>query len=288
VSTSSGADRAALLVAVVAAAMTASSVAGCVTATEGEAMRTETAALRARLDAMDKRDADGRQQLQRLRAVLDEATALLTRNSADVGAKAVKAETDIAALGGRIAELQHALDGVARELGAERVRLEARIAALEQGQTRLADTQQKVVDKVAPTIPEDKEALWREATVKMGAAQNEEARRFYRAFIQRFPQDSRAPQALVAVGQSFIAERRHAQATAELQKVLDAYPRAPEVPEAMWLLAATFVELKFCTDAKALLADLAKRYPKSPRAAEVKDRMRQIDKIVRDRTRCTS
>jgi len=34
--------------------------------------------------------------------------------------------------------------------------------------------------------------------------------------------------------------------------------------------------------------DLAKRYPKSPRASQVKERLRNIQKIARDKNLCTS
>jgi TolA-binding protein len=60
------------------------------------------------------------------------------------------------------------------------------------------------------------------------------------------------------------------------------------VPEAMWLLGQSFVELKFCSDAKVLFQDLAKRYPKSARADEVKQRLRDLQKIARDKKLCTN
>ncbi len=133
-------------------------------------MNAEIATLRTRLDDIDKRDADYKEQVARLRKVLDQATALLTRNSADVGAKAAKAETDIAELQGRIEELAHAAeqrDQRDRQNTDDRTRLETRIAALEQTQT-------KIVDKVAPTLPDDKEQLWTQAGV---AARGRPARR---------------------------------------------------------------------------------------------------------------
>ena len=163
-------------------------------------MNAEIADLRARLDEIDKRDADYKEQVARLRKVLDQATALLTRNSADVGAKAAKAETDIAELQGRIEELAHAAeqrDQRDRQNTDDRTRLETRIAALEQTQT-------KIVDKVAPTLPDDKEQLWTQAGQRLAGGQRDDGRRFYRVFIQRFPDDPRAPQAYLAIGHSFV------------------------------------------------------------------------------------
>ena len=65
-------------------------------------MSADIADLRAKLDKIEKRDKEYTEQVARLRTVLDQATKLLTRNSADVGAKAAKAEQDIAVLQGRI------------------------------------------------------------------------------------------------------------------------------------------------------------------------------------------
>jgi TolA-binding protein len=280
VSTSPGASRA--LLAVALAAGLAATTAGCVTTKEGEKMQADISDLRARLDQIDKRDKEYKEQVVRLRKVLDEATALLTRNSADVGAKAAKAEQDIAALQGRIEEISHALDLQAqqnRQAADASNRLETRLAALEQTQT-------KIVDKVAPALPDDKDQLWQQAGQRLTTGQRDEGRRFYRVFIQRFPQDPRAPQAYINIGLSFVQENKFPNAAAEFQKVLDAYPRSAEVPEAMWQLSLAFVQLHFCTDARSLLGDLVKRYPKSARAPEAKGELKSIAKLPK--SACTS
>jgi len=226
-------------------------------------MRTDINALRVRLDEIDKRDKEYKEQVVRLRKVLDEATALLTRNSADVGAKAAKSEQDIQALQGRIEEMAHAIDLETRQMMESRTQLDSRLAALEQ-------TQSKIVDRVAPEMPTDKDQLWTQAGQRLASGQRDDGRRFYRVFIQRFPDDPRAPQAYLAIGHSFIVENKYPNAAAEFQKVLESYSRSPEVPEAMWQLSSAFVQLRFCTDARSLLSDLVKRFPKSARAADAK------------------
>jgi TolA-binding protein len=254
----------------------------CVTTKEGEKMRADIADLRTRLDDIDKRDKQYKEQVVRLRKVLDEATALLTRNSADVGAKAAKAEQDIAALQGRLEEMSHGFEQQAqqnRQAADDRNRLETRLATLEQTQT-------KIVDKVAPALPDDKDQLWQQAGQRLAGGQRDEGRRFYRVFIQRFPQDPRAAQAYINIGLSFVQESKFPNAAAEFQKVLDAYPRASEVPEAMWQLSLAFLQLHFCTDARSLLGDLVKRYPKSARAPDARNQLKTITKLPK--TACTS
>jgi len=252
---------------------------GCMTSGEGDALKRDLADLRTRLDAIDRRDAEYKEQVVRLKKVLDEATGLLTRNSADVGARVAKQESDIAALVGRLEELQHNLDQQGQSETAADKSLEARLASLEL-------TANKIVDKVAPNLPEDKDQLWSQAASRIQAGQRDEGRRFYRSFIQRFPTDPRAPQAYLALGQSYVGEGKHANAAAEYQKVLDSYPQSAEVPEAMWHLSTAFLQLKFCADARALLSDLAKRYPKSPRANDARNELKRMSKLPR--SACTS
>jgi TolA-binding protein len=137
-------------------------------------------------------------------------------------------------------------------------------------------------------MPEDKEALWKESQTRLAGGMREDARRFLRSFIQRFPSDPRASQAQLQVGQSFAQEFKYGLAVAEYLAVMSRFSRSPEVPEAMWQLGEAYVAMKYCTDAKAIFLDLSKRYPKSPRAAQVKERLRDIQKIARNKDLCTS
>jgi TolA-binding protein len=282
VSTSPGVERRARalgLAASLALGVLALPQGACMSSGEGEKMQAQITDLRARLDDIDKRDKEYKEQVVRLRKVLDEATNLLTRNSADVGAKVAKSEQDIAALQGRIEEMSHAQEVQARQLADENNRLETRLASLEQTETKIAD-------KVAPVMPDDKDQLWAQAGQRLANGQRDEGRRFYRVFIQRFPADPRAPQAYLAIGMSFVQESKYPNAAAEFQKILDVFPKAPEVPEAMWQLSHAFVELHFCTDARSLLSDLMKRYPRSARAADAKSELHAIAKLPK--ASCTS
>lgn len=253
------------------------SLAGCVTSGQGDKMASDIAHLRERLDTMEVRDRDINQKVVQLRAVLDEATALLGRNSADLGARVAKNETDIATLSGKVEEAKYLVGELQKQVSSNASTLGT-----------LQQSQQRIADRVAPTMPEDKESLWKEAQRRLAEGQREEARRFLRSFIQRFPDDPRAPQALLQVGISFVQELKHSNAVAEFSNLIQRFPRSPEVPEAMWQLAESFVVLKFCGDAKAMYQDLAKRYPRSPRASQSRERLHSLQKIMHDKNLCTS
>jgi TolA-binding protein len=262
-----------------AAALIMLAMPACLTIRQGEKLHAGMAGVRARLDDIDRWDEEHRRQVTALRGVLDQATALLAANDADIGAKEGKAEAEIGALQQRVDEMTRALQTDGQQDREELIRSEARVAALEQSEARL-------VDRISPTLPEDKEQLWRQAGERLASGQSEEGRRFFHAFIRRFPEDPRSPRAYLEVGRSFALERQFPRAAAEFQRVLDVYPRSAEVPEAMWQLSMAFVELRFCTDARTLLRDLAKRYPKSPPAIHAQKEMKAIKRLPRNA--CTS
>jgi TolA-binding protein len=214
-----------------------------------------------------------------LRAILDQATALLTAASSDVGAKELKAETDIATLQVQIDRLGQTLEQRRRQNSDDQHRFDTRLATLERSEAAIAD-------RVAPLLPDDKDQLWQQATARLASAQRDEGRRFYRAFIQRFPQDPRAPQAYLAIGASFLQEKRFSSAAATFQRLLDTFPTSPEVPEATLQLSSAFVQLRFCTDARSLLRDVLKRYPSSPPAAEARRELKVVEHL--SRAECTS
>jgi TolA-binding protein len=248
----------------------------CVTSGQGDKMRSDIANLRERLDGMDRRDAEINEQVARLRKVLDEATGLLSRNSADLGTKVARNETELASLTGQLEEAKHVIDDLQKRFNDQ----VGRLGSIEQ-------TQNKIVERVAPTLPADKDSLWREAQSRLAGGQRADARRFFAEYIKRYPQDPRAPQAQIALGQAYAADNNHTAAAAEFLKVVDVYPKSPEVPEAMWLLAQSYVELHFCSDARVLLSDIARRYPRA-RPGEVKAKLRELQKISKDKRLCTS
>jgi len=129
---------------------------GCVTSGQGDKMREDISLLSKRMETVEIRLND---QMARLRKVLDEATGLLERNSADLGSKVARDESDIAALAGKIEEAKHLLD-----------EMQKRLASMEETQQKTTQQQQKIIDRVAPSMPEDKEALWKEAQTRLSGA----------------------------------------------------------------------------------------------------------------------
>src|SRR5438128_2563254 len=77
---------------------------------EGEKLRAELRQLQSRVDELDQRDAMAKEQVAKLKSVLEQATSLVTRNSADVGLGVQKLQQDLAMLTGKVDEMSHGLE----------------------------------------------------------------------------------------------------------------------------------------------------------------------------------
>jgi TolA-binding protein len=251
----------------------------CLTIRQGDLLHARLADCARSVDKLERFGKEHDAAVAELRKVLDQATALLASNDADIVTRENQVEADISAMQARVDDLNEGLQQSRAQNATGLDRLETRVSALERSQANL-------LARVDPVLPEDKEQLWQQAGEWMKKAQTEEGRRFYRTFIRRFPQDPRASRATLEIGLSFTLEQQYSRAAAQFQSVLDNYPRSPEVPEAMWQLSLAFVQLHFCSDARALLADLVKRYPKSSPVREAKRELRAIRKLPRQA--CTS
>jgi tol-pal system protein YbgF len=259
---------------------------GCMfftTKDEGHQLKTNLDKLRAQVDDMNLREqelrkatADAKAQVVKLREVLDQATGLVQRNSADLGVQVQKLQTDLAALIGKTEEISHTLDSVSKQFGEYRAQTDVKLEAL----TTKAGT------ATAPPAPEDKDKLFDEAYKRYQAGQFEEARRLFRTFTTRYGRDDRADNAQYWLGQAYYEERKYAAAIAEFKKVLDNFPRGDATDAAMFGMALSFIELKYCTEGEAYLQDMLKRFPNSTLKEKAQKKIKEVKKMKRNKKVC--
>ncbi len=208
------------------------------------------------MDALENVDGEHAKQIPQLNRTLEEAQSLLIATADDTAAKENRLDGNIADLQVRLDKLADTVARGLRERTEARDRIAKRLTALEQTDAQLSE-------KIALSLPEDREQLWRQAMALLASGQREEGRHYCQLFIQRFPQDVRASQAYLSVGLSYADEARYANAAAAFQRLLAIYPDSPDAPEAMWQLSRAFGQMSFCKDERALLRNLVERFPKS-------------------------
>jgi TolA-binding protein len=210
-------------------------------------------------------------KVSELESVLDRATKLVTRTSADTGAQVETLQSQVAAQEGAIAELQHELARMQNQLAEQQADFEAKMKKLarKQGVDAPLDDAE---------IPADKEQHWQAATRAYESRDFATARGYYRAFVTRYHDDARADDAQLAVGRSYLMEERPATALGELRRVIQEWQQGDAVPAALLAMGDAFYRLHACTDARTALDALIRAHARSPQANDARQRLRDIQR----------
>ena len=218
------------------------------------------------------------EQLKRLRLVVDEATKVVTRNSADVGLQVQKLQTDLAQITGRVDDLQHASDALTKQFQDYRAASDTKIEQLVNNSTTAKN----------PPMPETPDALYSEGEKRLAAQQWQDARRLFEGFVNRYPQDPRAARAQFSIGEAYAGEKRYANAIGAYTKVVDNFPKSDAVPDAMYKNGLAFYALKYCGDAKVYFQELLKRYPRTSWKAQASEELKKLVKDQKNKAVCAS
>jgi tol-pal system protein YbgF len=242
---------------------------GCwVSSKEGDEMREAARARDQRLEQLEARERADRDELAakvaRLEQVLDSATQLLTRGSADAVVALDQIREQVATQEGRNAELLHQIETVSADLAALRAELDKRAPTV-------APEQQL-------KVPETAAAHFDAAYQAYGAGNYTEARSLFREYLKRYPQDPKAGNAQYWVGASYHQEGKPATALGEYRKVITHYTESTAVNVALFGMADAFFRLHACSDAKSALETLLRRDPDAALADRTKKLLREIKK----------
>lgn len=247
---------------------------GCWTTKEqGQALRKDVDKLKAELAKAQQQSKEERIKLQK---VLEQATALLTHNSADVGAQVERMQAKLDRMSGTVEENKVGIKELQDKFKDWVAKMDVKVEGLS-GQAAGA--------KNAP-VPEDKDALFTKAKAKYDASDHQEARRLLRHFINRFADDKRVDQAQLMVGESYFAEQKFAPAIVEYKKIIEQHKKSASVPDALFKIGMSFYQLKFCADAALFFRELRKNHKRHPQIKRAKKVLKLIKRYRRNRNVC--
>lgn len=263
---------------------------GCYPKAKGVALEEKLAEQNQRLAELESGIADTRQRMDaaletaeskvaELQEVLEQATAVVTRNSADLGTEVIQLREQLQAVEGSLAELQNELQTTQRQMGEQQQAFDQQIRRFAQkaGVDMAVDESQ---------IPDNADAHFAAGQTALGAGEHSQARALFREFIRRYPEDERADNAQYLVGKAYLVERRPANALGEFRRVISNYPRGDAVDEALFDMADAFFQLHACTDAKAALEALIRGHRRSSLRDDARRKLRQINRAPA--SACTS
>lgn len=263
----------------IALALGGTCLAACWTsASDGEA-------LRRRVRELEQGQSQQREELQNeietaqtkvaeLEDVLEQATKVVRRASADTGAQVEELQRQVMTLEGQIAELRNEVQNQQAQLGEQQSDIERRLKKI----ARHVGIDSAVEES---EIPEGADEHFAAAEQAFEQEQYSRARALYRAFIQRHRQDERIDDALYKVGASYLEEGRPATALGELRDVLSEHPRGNVADDAMLGMARAFYELHACTDARSALEAFSRAHSRSDLMPQARRLLRQVQRAPR-------
>jgi TolA-binding protein len=262
-----------------AVALALSGASGCLmTTSDGEKLRNETNDRMLRLEAQSKQDrAELEEKLKELQQVLDQATEVLKRGSADVGAQVEQLRDQLNEASGQLAELQHRQDVYDQQLTAQQSQLATINASA-------ASTPKPAVDP--SQIPSDKGAHFAAAYSAYQGGDYDKARALWREYITRYPNDAKAGEAQYWIGACYTQQNKPATALGEYRKVISDYAKSGAVNVALYGMADAFYRLHACSDAKSAVAALIKRKPEGSLTERAKKLQKDISTAPKNY--CTS
>jgi TolA-binding protein len=218
-------------------------------------------------------------KLKELEDGLEKSRALLTRDSADVGAQVQAQQQKMAELEGKLDEMTHNLQSLVEQTAKAQATLDDRLktaATVKSGEVALDPSQ----------IPGDKAAHFQAAYDAYKAADHEKSRALFSEYLKRYPADDKAGDAQYWIGASYLVQNKPATALGEYRKVISNYPKSPAVDTALYGMADAFFRLHACTDAKGAVDALVKRKP----SKALDDRAKQLSRAIKDAGKeyCTS
>jgi tol-pal system protein YbgF len=251
---------------------------GCFWATtksEGQALRKDVTQLQDKITTKEQAlDA----QVGQLKQVLDDATKLLKRNSADLGLEVEQLRADVRTANGLVTAASAQVGELSQALAAYRKSADARMDALEQ---RIAQLE---TGKPMPgSSPDD---LWRLGSQAFEAGRYADAIEIFRRLTQTFPTHERADDALYFRGQSYTNLKDWEKAIAAYQQLVDKYADSSFTDDGLYFAALAAQALKQCTEARTYLGIIRAKYPRSNVAKQAADLDAEIRKTAKVKARC--
>ncbi len=200
---------------------------------------------------------------------LAELEAVLRTNQAGLGARVDQLELDAQELRGAAENADNQASTVNQELKELRADVDARLSQLEE---KLNE---------ATNIPEGKSELYEEAERQLKTKKYKQARRLFRTYESRYPEDGKLPEIRFKIGLTYFNERDHKSALGEFYNVIQNSPDASVVPDALYYSGLAFAKLGQCKNAIAYFDAL--RQKKTKAAPEYKEQAaKQIAILEKD------
>ena len=249
-----------------------------------KAMQEDIAKLQQQLEMQEKKGAELRHatqeadaQLARLKQQGEEAQRAI-KSVANMAGDLDRLKADMAQAQGKLDENNTTLANLTKNFGESRAKFDTQLEQLTNATTTAK----------SPPVPETPDAVFADAEKRVDAKQYADARRLLDAFGSRYAQDPRAAKAQLLIGDTYLDEKKFANAINAYTKVIDNFSKSDAVEPAMYKNGLAFYQLKYCSDARVYFQELMRRYPKSEFKNDVKTQLDKLTKDLKNKAVCAS
>ncbi|MBM4386261.1 MAG: tetratricopeptide repeat protein [Deltaproteobacteria bacterium] len=240
--------------------------ASCVTIGKFEKLQERVMLLEKENEALKEKQGDERQRMENLAKVMQEATEVLRKSGANMGADidALKAESNKTR--GTFEEVNFRLQRIEGDLDAIRKFLDDRMGF--------------TLVQIPKELPADKKEMIAAGLEKKKKGDFLTARGIFRQFLEKNPDDAQAPEVQYYIAETFFEEKKYQNAIKEYQKVHDNYKQTKSsyVEKALLKIADSLLKSGDCQKAKDVLKYLIEYDKKSYEASKAKDMLNSLKK----------
>jgi TolA-binding protein len=239
-------------------------------------MQKDVDALSARTAAAEKEASEARAETSALRNDL-EATRIRLDNAlranADSSTESMTSKQRMNELAGRVDEAMHGVDELKRDVAASRTEIYARLDDLK------SRTQQAAAPPPPPiTVPADKTAHFRMIEEAHGKHDWPTVRALAAEYVNRYPNDDHAPEALYDAGDADLADGRPSSALGNFNRLLKLYPRSKVLDRTLFAMGEAYMLMHDCASAKLAYDACERRFAKEKVGADARARLQVIAK----------
>jgi len=224
-------------------------------------------------------------KLKKLQIVLDQATKILKRNSANLGADVDAMRAELRKMRGLLTAAKKFSDDARADVAKLNKAFGAKLEVVT-SRINSVDLRLQGLEKSAANPPKKASDYYRDGLTAFNKGKWDEAITAFKNVVIRFPHHSRADDAQFYRAESHMRAKRYSKAVREYQKVFDKFATSKWADDALYQAATAAQKQKQCRVARVYLLLLRKKYKKSAfrKRARIKDRA--LKRNLRNRRIC--
>jgi TolA-binding protein len=232
-------------------------------------------AVTARAEQAEKQAAAARAEVTALRADLEATRQRLDnalRANADSSLETISAKQRLNDLAGKVDEASHGVEELRRDVAASRSEIYARMDDLKRGQQASAPA-------VAPvSIPAEKAPHQKQLEDAHAKKDWATVRALAPEYVNRYPTDEKADEALFYAGDADINDGRPTSALANFNRLLKLFPRSNVLDRTLYGMGEAYMMMHDCPNAKLAYEACERRFAKEKVGADARAKLDVIAK----------